>query len=183
LEFTFKIAIFNVIRGNCDVVTSGKHTNGRITMENQEKEIYQKIAGLCSKSEQCTPDIRKKIRALGGDSILEERIVTRLTQEKFLSDERYAGMFASEKFRINKWGKVKIRYYLKLKGLDEQVIQPALASIDDREYVNLLVKTLKEKAKSIKSGTSYEKTGQLIRFAQGRGFEPELIHRYLDKAN
>lgn len=150
-------------------------------MENQEMEIYQKMAGLCSRSEQCSPDIRKKIRSLGGDPDMEGKIISRLEQEKFLSDERYAGMFVSEKFRMNRWGKVKIKYYLKMKGLDEKLIKPALESIDERDYAELLLKTLKEKAKSIKSGNPYEKMGQLIRFAQGRGFEPELIHRYLDK--
>ena len=44
---------------------------------------------------------------------------------------------------------------------------------------SVLISTLKEKAKTIKSGDKFDKMGQIIRFAQSRGFEPEMIHRYL----
>ncbi len=153
-------------------------------MENedkQEKEIFGKMAALCSRSEQCAADIRKKIKALGANSLTTERIIALLEKENFLSDERYARSFASEKFRINKWGKIKIRYYLKMKGLGEQVTQAALEAIDREAYVALLIKTMKEKAKGLKKVEKFQKMAQIIRFAQGRGFEPELIHRYLNE--
>lgn len=153
-------------------------------MENedkQEKEIFGKMAALCSRSEQCTADIRKKIKALGANSLTTERIIALLEKENFLSDERYAHSFASEKFRINKWGKIKIRYTLKMKGLGEQVTEAALEAIDKEAYVALLKKTMNEKAKGLKKVEKYQKMAQIIRFAQGRGFEPELIHRYLNE--
>jgi len=34
----------------------------------------------------------------------------------------------------------------------------------------------------VKKKNKFEKMGQIIRFTQGRGFEPELIHRYLNLA-
>jgi len=40
---------------------------------------------------------------------------------------------------------------------------------------------MKQKAKSVKSANRYEKMGQIIRFTQSRGFEPELIHRYMNE--
>ena len=154
-------------------------------MENEEKpdpEILSKMAALCSRSEQCVPDIRKKIRALGSNRETEEQIIARLKQENFLSDTRYAQSFAAEKFKINKWGRIKIRYYLKMKGLSDGDIEAGLEVIDHGEYVVLLVKTMKEKAKSLKKVEKYQKMGQVIRFTQGRGFEPELIHRHLQEA-
>lgn len=120
------------------------------TRAKQELEIYGKMAALCSKSEQCTSDIRKKIRSLEANSMTEDNIVSRLEKENFLNDARYALTYVSEKFRINKWGKVKIRYYLKMKGLEEKFIESALNSIDHDDYVALLVKIMKEKARSTK---------------------------------
>ncbi len=154
-------------------------------MENEEKilrELYGKMAALCSRSEQCTPDVMKKITGLGADPGQAEMIISRLREEKFLDDERYARTYANEKFRINKWGRIKIRYYLKFKGLEEHMIMAGLSEIDQEEYIRLLVKTMKEKAKSIKNAGKYDKAGQVIRFVQSRGFEPELIHRYLEEA-
>jgi len=154
-------------------------------MENNEKtvnEAFKKMAALCSRLEQCTNDIRKKIKAFGVDDSEADEIIEQLKKEKFLDDERFARAYANDKFRINKWGKVKIRYYLKSKGLPEGIIQKGLDEIDDEKYKNTLLKILKDKAKSVKKKNKFEKMGQVIRFAQSRGFEPEVIHRYLNEA-
>ncbi len=153
-------------------------------METEEKEIqeiFNRMARLCSKAEQCTPDIRKKIRELGGTSVMAEQIIARLEQENFLNDERYVTHYVSDKLKLNKWGRIKIHYYLRMKGMDEKVIERGLATIDNGEYIVLLIKTMKEKAKGIKKEDKYEKMGQIIRFTQSRGFEPELIHRHLNE--
>jgi regulatory protein len=151
-------------------------------MEDQlkkEEEIFAKLARLCSRSEECSPDIRKKIADSGGDTEMQERIIKRLQEEKFLDDERYARAYTRDKFRLNKWGRIKMRYYLKMKGLQDSIIETGFEEIDEDQYVKLLVKTMKEKAKTVKKTNKFEKMGQVIRYAQGRGFEPELIHRHI----
>jgi len=151
-------------------------------MESRElivKEAYAKMAQLCSRSEQCSADIRKKIVAYEIMDELVEEIISKLKVEKFLDDERYVKAYVSDKFRLNKWGKIKMRYYLKAKGLQENVIEKALLEIKEDQYKKVLISTLKEKAKTVKSENKFEKIGQIIRFAQSRGFEPEIIHRYL----
>ena len=151
-------------------------------MENREsivREAYAKMAQLCSRSEQCSADIRKKMVAYEIMDELVEEIITKLRKEKFLDDERYVKAYISDKFRLNKWGKIKMRYYLKANGLQDNIIEKALQEIKEEQYTKVLISTLKEKAKTIKSGDKFEKMGQIIRFAQSRGFEPEIIHRYL----
>jgi regulatory protein len=114
------------------------------------------------------------------DELVDE-IISKLKQEKFIDDERYVNSYVSDKFRLNKWGKIKIRHYLKAKGLSDNVIENGLQGINDDQYKKVLIATLKEKAKKVKSDNKYEKSGQIIRFAQSRGFEPEIIHRYLSE--
>lgn len=143
------------------------------------KEVYTKMAQLCSRSEQCSADIRKKIIAYEIKDELVDEIIEKLKAEKFIDDERYVKAYVSDKFRLNKWGKIKIRYYLKAKGLSNDVIEKGLQEINEEQYKKVLISTLKEKAKTIKSGDKFDKMGQIIRFAQSRGFEPEMIHRYL----
>ncbi len=148
--------------------------------QNNEQEIFSKLARLCSRSEECSPDLRKKIRDLGGDQLMEENIIQRLQDEKYLDDERYARAYVRDKFRLNQWGRIKVRYYLKMKGLSDKIIETGFEEIDEEQYVKLLVKIMKDKAKTIKKSNKFEKMGQLIRFTQGRGFEPELIHRHIN---
>ncbi len=153
-------------------------------METEEKtaqDVYKKMAALCSRAEQCSPDIRKKIIAAGLSSDEADDLIQKLKEEKFIDDQRYVRFYVSEKFRINKWGRIKIRYYLRMKGLDDALIQKGLNEMDEEKYRQVLIKTLKEKARSVKKKNKFEKMGQVIRFAQNRGFEPELIHRYLNE--
>ena len=146
----------------------------------KEEEIFAKLARQCSRSEECSPDIKKKILDLGGDFEMQDRIIKRLQDEKFLDDERYVRAYTRDKFRLNKWGRVKMRYYLKMKGLQDSIIETGFEEIDEEQYVKLLIKTIKEKAKTVKKANKFEKMGQVIRYAQGRGFEPELIHRHIN---
>ncbi|MEN8118624.1 MAG: regulatory protein RecX, partial [Bacteroidota bacterium] len=152
-------------------------------MDNKEinaEQAYSKMAHLCSRSEQCSADIRKKILAYEIVDEIVEEIIDKLIEEKYIDDERYVKAYVNDKFKINKWGKVKMRHYLRLKGLSDEVIQKGLNNIDTEKYKNLLIKTMKTKAKTIKSKNKFDKMGQVIRFAQNRGFEPELIHRYMN---
>ena len=151
-----------------------------MTNDNVE-DILRRMAALCSRSEQCSADIRKKIIAAGIDTDTADNIIQKLKDENFINDERYVNSYIAEKFRINKWGRIKLKYYLKMKGLDETLIENGLDSMDEEKYNEVLIKILKEKARKVKKKNKFEKMGQVIRFAQNRGFEPELIHRYLNE--
>lgn len=153
-------------------------------MENEETSIHEAfnlMASVCSRSEQCSPDIRKKLAGLGIEKEQAGLVINRLKEEGFIDDERYIQAYVSDKFNFNKWGRVKMRYYLKQKGFSDDLIEAGLQSIDEEAYRDLLLTVMEGKAKGIKNRTKFEKMGQVIRFAQSRGFEPELIHRYLNR--
>jgi len=154
-------------------------------MENKEPHVqqaYSKMAQLCSRSEQCSADIRKKILAYEIVDEIVDEILEKLIAEKYLDDKRFVRAYVNDKFKINKWGRIKMRHYLRMKGLSDEVIQIGLENIDDEKYKDMLVKTMKAKAKSLKNKNKFEKMGSVIRYTQGRGFEPELIHRYMKLA-
>ena len=153
-------------------------------MENHEsaaREAFMKMAQLCSRSEQCSIDIRKKIAAFDIVQEVVDEIIEKLKSEKFIDDERYVKAYVSDKFRLNKWGRIKMRYYLKAKGLPDSVIEAGMTAIDNDQYIKVLLTTMKERAKKYKSAEKYERAAHVIRFTQSRGFEPELIHRYLNE--
>ena len=61
-------------------------------MENREiiaKEAYSKMAQLCSRSEQCSADIRRKMITYDLVNEVVEEIIEKLKKEKFLDDQRY----------------------------------------------------------------------------------------------
>jgi regulatory protein len=143
------------------------------------KEVYAKMATLCSRSEQCSSEIHKKILDMGLTRDEADAIIENLKKDRFLDDERFVRSYVSDKFRLNRWGKVKIRHYLKMKNISDDLIKKGLEEINENKYRELLLKTMKEKAKAVKKKEKFEKMGQIIRYAMNRGFEPEMIHRYL----
>ena len=54
------------------------------------------MAAICSRSEQCSPDIRKKITALGLKENETEEIIEKLKKEKFIDDERYVKAYVAK---------------------------------------------------------------------------------------
>lgn len=147
---------------------------------NFEKAL-QRAAGLCSRQEQCTSGIREKLRTWKVSSEEEDEIVRKLTREKFLDDGRYAGFYARDKFKFNGWGRVRITHMLRQKKVGEEHITNALKQIDDEEWFTCCLELVCDKANKLDEEDPYKRKGKLLRFAAGRGFEPNLIYRALDQ--
>ena len=148
-------------------------------MENRLQRPLSKCMALCSRAEKCTFDIQKKLTEWGIADDDVRQIIEELQAQRFLNDERFAVIFARDKFRFNHWGRVKIAYHLKNKNIEQSIIFDALDEIGDDEYLEKLKEILKQKSRSVKGASDYERKAKLIRFAQGRGFEYEIIKKAL----
>lgn len=142
---------------------------------NDFNTYYSKAAALCSRAEKCSSDIFQKIIGWGADENLANEVLQKLKEEKFIDDTRYASFFVKDKFRFNKWGKIKIAYMLKQKGISGTIISEALSEIDEEEYLSVLKKLLTEKSAKTKAVNQYDKKAKLVRFAASKGFESDLI--------
>ena len=142
-------------------------------------ELLHKAASFCSISEHCVSEVEDKLTAWGISAEDKQKIIDRLISEDFINEKRFCTFFVKDKFRFNKWGKMKISYALKAKGLDKEVLSDAMNTIDEGEYEEMLASLLKTKLVGLKYEFDYEKQGKLFRFAQGRGFENNVIDRVL----
>lgn len=147
------------------------------------EELIHKAASYCSISEHCISEVRDKLTAwcVSGDDM--EKIITKLIEDDFINEKRFCVAFTKDKFHFNKWGKIKISYALKQKGLSNEMINNALKTIDDGEYEEMLAVILKTKLKTIHWKYEYEKQGKLFAFAQSRGFESNVIERVIRTLN
>ena len=143
------------------------------------EELLHKAASYCSISEHCVSEVEDKLNAWGVSSGDKQKIIDRLISEDFINEKRFCTYFVKDKFRFNKWGKIKISFALKTKGLDKEIILNAIGTIDDGEYEEMLASLLKTKLVGLKYEFEYEKQGKLFRFAQSRGFENNVIDRVL----
>ncbi len=142
-------------------------------------ELLHKAASYCSISEHCVSEVEEKLNAWCIECDDKAKIIDRLIAEDFINEKRFCIFFVKDKFRFNKWGKIKISYALKQKGLSNDLISMALGTIDEGEYEEMLAAILKTKLVGLKYEYEYEKQGKLFRFAQSRGFESNVIEKVL----
>lgn len=142
-------------------------------------ELLHKAASYCSISEHCVSEVEEKLNAWSIEPDQKTQIIDRLIAEDFINEKRFCIFFVKDKFRFNKWGKIKISYALKQKGLSNDLIGMALGTIDEGEYEEMLAAILKTKLVGLKYEYEYEKQGKLFRFAQSRGFESNVIEKVL----
>lgn len=142
-----------------------------ITPEN----AYLRLATLCARCEHAEGDLRKKLREWGIGTRDADAIISRLKQERYLDNERFARAYCRDKLRFNGWGRVKIAYMLKVKGIEQEFIDEALAQIDDEQYASILNEALEAKARTLNDKGPQQVRASLLRFAASRGFEPALF--------
>ena len=142
-------------------------------------EILYKLAAKCSISEQCLSDIETKLSRYDLTEEERTRILRHLIEEKYIDDCRYAEAYVRDKYRFNKWGRIKIAQGLRMKGIDNETINNAMGAIDEDEYLGILRDLIKTKRKSTRGKNDYEINGKIARFAVGRGFEYAAIRQCL----
>ena len=149
-----------------------------------EQEALRKLAVYCSASEHCLGDIQEKLESWGIQAPARKRIISRLVEEKYLDEERFCRSFIHDKFKFNKWGKIKIKQALIQKKIDSKIADRYLEQhISKEEYTEVLKELLRVKEKNINASDSYELRGKLVRFALGKGFEMDVILRCLKAGN
>lgn len=129
----------------------------------------------CAYQERCQQEMRDKLYEWGLHSNEVENIIADLISTNFLNEERFAKAFAGGKFRIKKWGKVKIKIELKKRKISDYCIRKGLAEIDDKEYINTLKDVISKKLKENSKGKIQVRNYKAAQYAQSRGFEGDLI--------
>ena len=148
--------------------------------EMTEQEAYLQLAAICAQAEHCEQEMRDKMKRWEIDETVQNRIIDRLTEERYIDNERYARAFVKDKIRYNKWGRRKVQQALWMKRIDQDIQQRVLDEIDEKEYLDVLRPLLKQKRKSIKAESDYELNQKLVRFALSRGFTFDIIRQCLN---
>jgi regulatory protein len=141
-------------------------------------EALNSLMKQLSTREMCTRDVIQLLNRWGVDKQEHEAILTKLHNDEFLDEGRYARAFVRDKIRFDHWGIQKITYTLKMKGLDGSVIRDATSEVNRSEYRTMVFRELEKKRRTI-TGTPREIFGKVARFGTSRGYETDLIMDFL----
>ncbi len=154
-----------------------------------EEAALAKLAQLCSQSEHCRQEMSDRCTRWGLDAETADRVVARLIKEGFVDDSRYAPLFVRDKARFSGWGPLKVRMQLKAKGVDESVIDDAIAAFDSAEWHDILLRALRSKLRTAPGPAGEEPDlsygsklyASVVRFALQRGFDYEEARRAIEE--
>lgn len=139
----------------------------------------EKLKTYCAYQERCHQEVKEKAYKLGLYKNEVENALIQLIQQDFLNEERYAQAYATGKFRIKKWGRVKIKNNLKQKRISEYCIKKGLAEIDNEAYLETLNYWISRKLEESKENVEFKKKGKVAEFVIRKGFESGLVWEVL----
>ena len=142
-------------------------------------ESLEKLKSYCAYQERCEFEVIKKLESLGINETDIIAIVSKLKQQNYLDNGRYAEAFASGKHKIKGWGKVKIRVALKAQRLPDELITRALDELDPKAYSTRLNEVAQKKWRLLGKKRDRNTRQKLFRFLYGKGYESELINRVI----
>ena len=139
------------------------------------KEALIKAANFCAYQERTHKEVRNKLYELEVFGDKSEVIITWLIENNYLNEERFARIFAGSKFRQKKWGRIKIRQELKMRGVSDYCLKAGMSEIDEDDYMVTLQEIIEKKSKDIKESNKLIIKQKLVKFALSRGFENDLV--------
>lgn len=139
------------------------------------RQAKQKIEQYCAYQERSHQEVRNKLYGFGLHRNDVDEIITNLITDGFLNEERFAKAFAGGKFRIKKWGRIRITHALEAKGVSKNCIRIGLREIEDAPYRETLRELLQEKSRTLEEQNVFVLRDRLSKYVIQKGYEPELV--------
>lgn len=130
---------------------------------------------FCGYRERSKKEVEDKLIAKSFNQKIIKVCIERLVELDFLNNIRFSKSFSRGKNNNNRWGKNKIKFHLKNKGLTDDEINIGIESIDKESYLNILKKNIELYNKKLKEPDRNKLIGHLI----NKGYEMDLILRYI----
>ena len=140
-----------------------------------KEQAIQKLRHYCSYQERSHSEAVQKLWDLGVRKAEHDEIVSSLIEDDYLNEERFAIQFVGGKFRLKDWGRKKIYYGLKEKGVSDYIIKRAMKEIDDEVYRKTLQELAEKKFELLKGEQYMVRKKKTMDYLMQKGYEPELI--------
>lgn len=145
------------------------------------EQAYPKIKHFCGYRERCHSEVKEKLYGMGLSRKDADILLSRLIEENFLNEERFAVLFAGGHFRQKKWGKQKIVYALRQKKVSEPNIKKALKEMSGEDYTGCLYKLAELRWEKLKTEQHLTRQAKTIAYLAGKGYEMPLIQETIRK--
>jgi regulatory protein len=140
------------------------------------KQAIQKIEHFCAYQERCHEEVVSKLWSMKLNSSEIEEVIVHLIEQNFLNESRFACSFARGKHRIKHWGKIRIANELKMRHINQTLINIALKEITPEEYLETFHTLAERHWECIQEINILKKRKKFCDYLLRRGFESNLIY-------
>ena len=149
------------------------------TEDNFQKSALNKIINYCNYRDRSTKEIKIKLLDLNYSIEIIDSAISQATELGIVDNFRFSKSFSRGKNQKNRWGKIKIAYELKNKGLNNKEITFGIESIEEKTYYKILMKSIEIYKRKSKN---FEKN-KLITHLINKGYETSLVINTIKKLN
>lgn len=144
-------------------------------------QAWQKIKHFCAYQERGHQETKDRLYGYGLSTKDVEVLLSKLIEEDYLNETRFATLFAGGHFRTKKWGRVKIAYELKQKRVSTYNIKAGLATIEEEAYRQTVYKLVADKWGKCEGEVGYARQAKVMQYLASRGFETNYIQAAIVK--
>ncbi|MEY3631574.1 MAG: hypothetical protein RL408_1128 [Bacteroidota bacterium] len=142
-------------------------------------EILQKLARYCAYQERCVLELEQKMKTFEVSPAEYAEYLNWLRENNYLNEARFVEIFVRSKFNQKSWGRTKINYELRKRGISASLLAGAWDGIDDADYIEKARTILEKKKDEIKTGTSPQRYQKCYNFGLSKGYESSLVRELL----
>ena len=144
-------------------------------------EAQKKLEHYCAYQERCHKEVADKLKELGMIPVAIDTIISKLIQDNYLNETRFAQSFARGKFRIKKWGKNRIVLELKLRHISDYNIKMGMKEISDRDYESTFYQLFEKRKLKVAHLSKLEQKKKIHSYLSYRGWEHPRIYNALNE--
>ena len=145
----------------------------KIIFENEKSKAMSRVTKYIGSSLKTQKQIRDYLRKKEYSDDTIEFVMSKLVEYNYIDDKKYAQAYVLTYGK--KYGKLKLKSQLKVKGISEEIIECVLEDNKVDSIESVASKYLKNKV------MSYEVSQKLFRFLYSRGYEFDEINSYINK--
>ncbi len=142
-------------------------------------EILQKLARYCAYQERCVQELEQKMKTFEVPSSDYPFYLAWLRENNYLNEARFVEIFVRSKFNQKSWGRTKINFELRKRGISASLLASAWDGINDQDYIEKARALLQKKKDEIKTGTSPQRYQKCYNYGFSKGYESSLVRELL----
>jgi regulatory protein len=145
-----------------------------------EPALYEAAIKILMRRAHSVSEMKKALIRRTADEGLIKKVISRLKQNGYIDDARYAKQFARQRTELRKQGKFRVARELRARGVPDHHIEAALEeAAKDTDEAAIIRQRIERKLKLFRGEVDDRKIASLYRSLLRLGFPADLIRREL----